>query len=121
MSDPRQGAIERAVRGGALALLERRATVEEVVASLKAAMGEPKSETTPRELAAAGRKAHRDKVIAQIVQLEKDGRGRAATSIVARMHAADPLDPIEIESLRRKFHRWRHPEIRTPVRMLGSR
>ena len=117
-ADPRQAAVERAVKAAAMALLARDIGISEALAAVATAIGGTEDETaTPRELAAAGRQAHRAQVLAQIGRLEKEGRGRAAASIVARLHAADVRDPVEVETLRNKFCRWRRAEKRASARL----
>jgi len=74
------------------------------------------ADATPRELAAAGRQAHRAEVVAEIMRLEKEGRGRDAVSIVVDDRVVDKRDRTEVESLSRKFRRWRDAEKRTCVR-----
>lgn len=118
-TDPRQAAVERAVKAAATALLARDIGISEALAAVATAMGDTKDETaTPREIAATGRQAHRAQVVAQIMRLENEGRGRAAASIVARMYAADVRDPIEVETLTNKFRRWRRTERRACARLL---
>jgi hypothetical protein len=122
LSDPRQAAVEHAVKVKALAQLAREIGIGEALAVIATAMGGTKDETaTPRELAAAGRQAHRAQVVADIARLEKEGRGRAAASIVARRHAADVRDPIEVETLTNKFRRWRRAERRACARLLSPK
>src|SRR5258706_654595 len=124
LDDPSRYSVERAVKSAALALLSREIGIGEALAAVAAAMGGgTKDETTtatPRELAAASRQAHRAQVVAQIVRLEKE-RGRAAASIVARTHAADVHDPIEVETLTNKFRRWRRAERRASARLPSSK
>jgi hypothetical protein len=115
--DPRQVTIERHVRAAALALLARERTVVEVVAALATAVGEMPVDLTPREVVAAGRRAYRARVVAEIERLEKQGRGRAAASIIARSYAADVRDPIEVETLTNKFRRWRRGQKRANARL----
>jgi hypothetical protein len=112
IDDPRQAAVERAVKIKALAQLAREIGIDEALMVISTAM-----DATPRELAAAGRRAHRERVVSEIVRIEMDGRGRAAVSIVARMYAADVRDPIEFQSLTRKFRSWRSAEKRIPIRL----
>jgi hypothetical protein len=117
-NDPRRAAIEHAVRAAASALLVREISISAALASVASVMGGADGTTaTPRELAAAGRQAHRDQVVAQIVEFERAARGRAAVSIVARQHAVDVRDPIEVESLTNKFRRWRRAEKRACARL----
>jgi hypothetical protein len=107
-SDPRQPAIERAVKAAALALLARDLTIAEVVAALSDAVaGEMDSGVTPRESVAAVRQSKRERMVAELVRLEQDGRARASAMVVARKFASDPRDPVEVESLARKLRRWR--------------
>jgi hypothetical protein len=107
--DPRQAAaIERAVRAAALALLARDRTVAEVVAALTDAVaGEVPADITPRESVAAVRQSRREKMVAELIRLEQEGRGRPAAMVVARRFAADARDPVEVASLARKLRRWR--------------
>jgi hypothetical protein len=100
----RQANIQRAVNMIAEAILARDIHISEVVAALTAAKGDT---ATPRESAAAARHSQREKMVAELVRLEQEGRGRAAAVMVARKFASDPLDPIEVESLARKLRRWR--------------
>ncbi len=117
-SDPRQAAVELAVKTATLALLSREIGISEALAAVATAMGGTNVEmATPRELAAAGRQAHRERVVADILRLEKEGRGRAAASIVARVYAADLHDPVEVETLTNKFRRWRRAERRACARL----
>jgi hypothetical protein len=107
-ANARLDAVEYAVKVQALKRLAREIGVSEALAVIAKAIDGTKDETaTPRELAAARRHAHRAEVVDEIVRLEMDGRGRGAASIVAGRYAADRHDPIEVESLRRKFQRWR--------------
>lgn len=108
MADPRQVAVERAVREAALALLARDQTVVEVVAALtKAVADDASAEMTPRESIAAARQSRQGKMVAELVRLEQEGRGRSAAMLVARRFANDPRDMVEVESLARKLRRWR--------------
>jgi hypothetical protein len=116
-NDPRRAAIEHAVRMAAASLLAREISISAALASVATVMGGDGTTATPRELATAGRQAHRDQVVAQIVEFERTGRGRAAVSIVARQHAVDVRDPIEVESLTNKFRRWRRAEKRACARL----
>jgi hypothetical protein len=120
-SDPRQAAVERAVKAAALALLSREIGISEALAAVAAAMGGTKGEkgeaATPREFAAAMRRDHRASIVAEIVRLENEGRGRAAAMILARANAADPRDPVEIETLANRYRRWRRAEKRATARL----
>jgi hypothetical protein len=108
MSDPRRASVERAVKAAALALLARDQTVAEVVAALtNAVAGVVPADLTPRESVAAVRQSRREKMVSELIRLEREGRGRPAAMLVARKFAGDPLDPIEVESLARKLRRWR--------------
>jgi hypothetical protein len=107
-SDPRLIAIERAIRGAALALLGRDQTVAEVVAALtNAVAGNAPADVTPRESVAAVRQSRREQMVAEVLRLEVQRRGRNAAMLVARKFASDPLDMVEVESLARKLRRWR--------------
>jgi hypothetical protein len=112
IGDARQGAVERAVKSAAQRLLAREISINEALAVVGVALSAPEErKATPRELAASCRHAHRQGVVAEIVQLESEGRGRAsALSIVVTRHVKDRFDPIEVESLTRKFRRWRSAE-----------
>jgi L-serine deaminase len=108
MSDPRRASVERAVKAAALALLARDQTVAEVVAALtNAVAGVVPADLTPRESVAAVRQSRREKMVSELIRLEREGRERPAAMLVARKFAGDPLDPIEVESLARKLRRWR--------------
>jgi hypothetical protein len=120
IDDPRQAAVERAVKAATEALLSREIGIREALATVGIAMGGTSDGTaTPRELAAAGRQAYRAEVVAEI-RLEMDGRGRDAALIVARRHAADVRDPIEVETLANKFRRWRRAEEKRACARLPS-
>ena len=111
----RLGAVEYAVKVAALAKLAREIGISEALAVIGAtrAMDGTSDETaTPRELAAAGRHAHRAQVVADIARFEKEGRARDAVLFVARTNAADKHDPIEVETLKNKFRRWRRVELK---------
>src|SRR5258708_39993982 len=99
-SDPRHAAaVERAVRVAALALLSRDQTVAEVVAALtEAVAGEMPADVTPRETVAAVRQSRREKMVAELIRLEHEGRGRPAAMLVARKFAAEARDPVEVAS-----------------------
>lgn len=104
----RHAAIERAVKAAALALLSHDQTIAEVVATLaNAVAGEVPADVTAKESVAAVRQSRRDKMVAELIRLEQEGRGRPAATIVARRFATDPRDPTEVESLATKLRRWR--------------
>ena len=105
MADPRIIAIEYAIRAAAKLLFSRGQTVAEVVAVLTVADEVP--DTTPRESAAAVRQSRRECMVAELMRLEQQGRGRGAPALVAGKCASDPLDPIEVDSLARNLRRWR--------------
>jgi hypothetical protein len=110
--------VEHAVKAAALAKLARENGTHEVLAAVLTAIGRVKDETaTPRELAAAGREAHRAGILAEIARLEKEGHGRAAVSIVARQNAVDVHDLTERETLENKYRRWRRAEKRASARL----
>jgi hypothetical protein len=115
-SDDRRQAIERAVKVKALAQLAREIGIDEALKIIGAAM-----DRTPRETAAVARRAFREKIVAEIIRIENDGRPRSAVSIVVSDHVLDKNDPIEVDSLRRKFQRWRDAEKRTPVRLPAAK
>jgi DNA-binding NarL/FixJ family response regulator len=117
-----QAAIRRAVRSAALALIARTQTPAQVIVALAAAVdGQVPTDVTPREAAAAARQAHLAHILAEIVRLEKDGHGRAAASILAKTHAADPRDPVEVETLANKYRRWVRSEKRASARLAASK
>jgi hypothetical protein len=109
---PRQTAVEHAVKVKALAQLTREIGIDEALKIIGAAI-----DRTPREIAAGARRAFREKIVAEIIRIENNGRARSAVSIVVSDHVLDKNDPIEVESLRRKFQRWRDAERRTHVRL----
>jgi nucleoid-associated protein YgaU len=115
-ADQRQASVEHAVKVKALARLAIEIGIGEALKVIAAA-----TDATPRELAAAGRQAHRAEVVAEIVRLEKEGRGRDAVSIVVGEYVIDRRDSIEVDSLSRKFRRWRDAERRTHVRPSAAR
>ena len=86
-NDPRQAAIERAVKVAAL----RQLTVAEAVAAVTSATAVPSRET----------------MLAEVFRLEQEGRGSSAVMLVARKYASDPTNPIAVDSLARKIRRWR--------------
>jgi hypothetical protein len=109
----RLGAVEYAVKVKALAELAREIGIGEALAVIGAAKAASDDErATPRELAAAGRHAYRAQVVADIARFEKEGRARDAVLFVARTNAADKHDPIEVETLKNKFRRWRRAELK---------
>jgi hypothetical protein len=111
----RQAAIEYALRAAALKLLTRQISTAEALAAVGAAMnGDDETATTPRELAAVGLQAYRRQVLAE---MERERLGRNAAYIVARRHARDPADPVEVENLMNKFRRWRRSEKRARTRL----
>jgi len=106
--DPRQAAVERAVKSAALALLARDQTIAEVVAALTDAVAAiSPADATPREGVAAVRQSRTRAMLAELDCLIQRGRGRAAPMLVARKFAADPHDTVEVASLARKLRRWR--------------
>lgn len=111
-ADPRQAAVEHALKVKALARLAREIGIDVALKVIGAAI-----DRTPREIAAGARRAFRDNIVAQILRLENEGRARSAVSIVVSEHVLDKNDLIEVESLRRKFQRWRDSEKRTCVRL----
>jgi hypothetical protein len=107
-SDSRQAAVERALRAAAQRLLAREIGIGEALAAVGVVLAGPEEKTaTPREIAAAGKADYRAQIVGEILRLERDGRGRDAADIVARDQAMDRRDPIEVETLKNKFRRWR--------------
>jgi hypothetical protein len=106
--DPRQAAVEHV---SALVALAQEIIHEAVPRS-------PTRQTTPKRgyAAAAGRLAHRRRILTEIAELERDGKARTAASIVALRHAADKRDGIEVETLTNKYRRWRRAEKRACAR-----
>jgi hypothetical protein len=120
--DPRQAAVQFALKRATLALLAHEIGIQEAVAVIATAMGGTKDETaTPRELAADARQNHRASVVSQMMRLRQEGRGRAAAMIMARSNAADPRDPVEVETLSKKYRRWLRAEKRVTARLPASR
>jgi hypothetical protein len=106
--DPRSPAIYLAVQRAALVLLKRETAVAEAVAVLRDAIaGGAPADATPRENVKAIRQSRREAMLAEMERYEQQGRGTAAATRVAQKFAADPLDPIEVESIARKLRRWR--------------
>jgi len=95
-ADPRQIAVERAVKVAALARLAREIGIAEALAVIATAGG-----VTPRESVAAVCQSRQQQMIVELNRLEQEGRGRAAPMLVARKFVADPRDPIEVEILAR--------------------
>jgi hypothetical protein len=109
MADPRQAAVERAIRAAAMAILARDQTVAEIVAKLTDAVaGIAPADFSPREGIAAVRQSRRKAMLAELEALTQRGRGRAAPMLLARKFAADPHDSVEVTSLARKLRRWRN-------------
>ena len=102
MNDPRLTAIEHAIRGAAKRLFSSGQTISEVVAVLAVAGEVP--DTTPRESAAAVREC----MVAELRRLEQQGRSRGAVALIAGKFASDPLDPIEVDTLKRNLRRWKN-------------
>jgi hypothetical protein len=100
------------VKVKALARLAREIGIDEALKVIGAAI-----DRAPREIAAGARRAFRESIVGEIIRIENDGRARDAVSIVVSEHVLDKNDPIEVESLRRKFQRWRGAERRTLVRL----
>jgi hypothetical protein len=110
--------IQHAVKVEALAKLAREIGIHEVLAKVATAIGRVNDETaTPRELAAAARQAYRAQILAEMAELERRGKGRAAASIVAKEHRVDAHDPIELETLTNKYRRWLREEKRARARL----
>lgn len=103
--DPRRADVKHAVKIRALAELTRQIGLNEALKVIGAAM-----DRTPREIAASARQAYREMIIAEIVELENQGRHRDAVSVVMTRHVQDVNDPIEVDILKDKFRRWRRAE-----------
>lgn len=88
-------------------MLARDRTIAEIVAALTKVAGDGTADLTPREMAETTRKSRREKMLAALVRLEQEGRGRSAAMSVARDFANDRRDAVEVESLARKLRRWR--------------
>jgi hypothetical protein len=104
-SDPRITAIERAVRETALKLFARKLSVDDVVAKLNVVCEMPIA--TAREAAAAERKILDDKMRAEMLRYERQGRGINAATLVAQAFAVDRFDDVEVETIARKLREWR--------------
>jgi hypothetical protein len=115
--------VERVVATVAAAMLARQLSAADAAAALAAAMAGAVDETaTPRELAKAGRQDHRACIVAEMARLEKEGRRRDAAGILAGENAADKRDPVEVETLKNKYQRWRRIEEKKALaRLLGAR
>jgi hypothetical protein len=101
--DARQAAIKRAIGALASGVLTEAETFAKVINAI---------EETPRESVAAARQSRRERMLAEYYRLQPTlGRSTAAT--VARMHANDRRDPVEVESLTRQLRRWVAEEKRT--------
>jgi hypothetical protein len=112
-------AAERALKAISLRVLEREISVAEALAvvSIAKAAG-PKDETaSPRERAAVARQGHRASIVAEMVRREQEGKGRTAARDLARLNALDRHDPVEVDSLKSKYRRWRREEKRSHVRL----
>ena len=108
MSDPRQAAVERAVKAAAMALLARDQTIAEVVSMLTDAVASiAPADITPREGLASVRQSRREQMLDELTRYEQQKRGRASVMMVARDFAADKHDNVEVASLARKLRRWR--------------
>jgi lipopolysaccharide biosynthesis protein len=105
--DPRQPVAESTIRAVALDLLARGQAVAEIIAALTTVADEMPADITPREREAAAYQSRREAMIAALIRLEQQGRGRDAVKVVARDFARDRYDLIEVESLARKLSRWR--------------
>jgi hypothetical protein len=111
--DPRQAAVERALKDAATALMARDRTVAEVFAALSDAVdGIVPIDVTPREAVAALRRSRKEQMLEALARYERQGRKRDAVSLVARDFAADKDDDVEVASLKRNLHRWRNEKNR---------
>jgi hypothetical protein len=104
-SPHRREEIRHALNVLSQAAIAREIHIGEVVDALRSPSD--RVELTPREMAAAGKRGFRAKVLAELAELEREGRGRKAAWTVARRHALDRNDPVEVETLKDKFRRWR--------------
>jgi hypothetical protein len=107
--DQRIAIVEAALKAASIAIVTHEATIAEGVAIVSAAMsgGDAPAEITPRESALTARRAWRERILDVMALHEREGRGREAAMLTARQFAADPLDPIEVESLAARCRRWR--------------
>src|SRR5260370_42515766 len=107
--DPRQPAIEHAIKMAATSLLAREIGIGEALAAVATVMGggtKDDETSTPRELAAVGRQAHRAQIVGEIVRYEKEGRGLAKAALsLARVRSPDQRGPIRNETLKNKVRR----------------
>lgn len=106
-SSARRTAVQHAIRAISAAQAELSLPIEQVFALLAAeANADGRNDSTPREATAAARLARREQMMDELRRRQQGGMRRGLAKSVARMFARDPLDPIEVESLRRQLHRW---------------
>jgi hypothetical protein len=107
MTDPRQPVVENTIRAVALDLLARGQAVAEIVAALTTVADEMPADITPREREAAAYQSRREKMVAELIRHEQEGRVRDAVMLVARDFARDRRDVVEVETNARNLRRWR--------------
>jgi hypothetical protein len=99
-ADAQRAAIRHTISALAAGLI----TQVEAFAAITSAVAAP-ADQTPRESAAAARQSRRERMLADYYRLQPT-LGRATATRVARKHANDPLDPVEVESLARLLRGW---------------
>jgi hypothetical protein len=87
--------------------------------------GQLPADVSPRDRDAALRQSGQQEMLAELLRLEREGRGRGAAMLVARKFARDSRDPVELDSHARQLRRWRrkksgHCPVIAPQTMLGS-
>jgi hypothetical protein len=97
-NDPRQAAVERAIRRYADLMLQSGATASDVEDALA---------TAADQLEDADTDDRRNEMLSELGRLEQAGRARDAVKVVARKFARDPGNQRQVESLARKLRRWR--------------
>lgn len=95
--------LERALCAWAREAFGREPTQGEICKAIAAAGGHI-APVTPEEQRRA-QKAFKEKILAEMAEL---GQCREAAVIVARNHAADRNNPLEVYNLSQKFRRWRN-------------
>lgn len=97
--------LERVVRSMGRKIYGRELSASEIAKLVNEAVAT--EDTTPREAAKRSQQAKRADMLVEIEALERQGREHEAVGIVARRHARDRNDSIEVESLERYLRRWR--------------
>jgi hypothetical protein len=95
------------VRAAVVDAVEGRCPTEIAVTRLVAAFIAGPAEIGPAERPTERNRRQNGEAIAQMAELERQGKSRQAASIVARRLAFDPLDPAEIWTLAQRFRRLR--------------